>query len=72
MVLLLAGAAFAQSDADGDGVPDSGDNCARAYNPDQEDADEDSVGGSGAGDEPRDADAVAASRGAGRMASART
>jgi hypothetical protein len=42
---LGAGGAVAQgADSDLDGVPDAEDNCARVYNPDQEDHDQDRVG----------------------------
>ena len=33
-----------QADADGDGIPDSQDNCPNAYNPNQEDTDGDGIG----------------------------
>ena len=33
-----------QADADGDGIPDSQDNCPNAYNPNQEDTDSDGIG----------------------------
>jgi hypothetical protein len=43
-LLLAAGAAGAGPDRDLDGVPDAVDNCPAAFNPDQEDHDEDGVG----------------------------
>lgn len=44
LVLLLAGVALADPDADRDGVPDATDNCAKIFNPDQDDADADGLG----------------------------
>lgn len=37
-------AVFAALDADGDGIPDTTDNCPNTYNPDQEDSDGDNIG----------------------------
>ena len=44
LALLLAGSALADPDADRDGVPDASDNCAKIFNPDQQDADADGIG----------------------------
>jgi hypothetical protein len=44
VMAIYKSAADPESDSDGDGVPDSSDNCALAPNPDQADADGDGVG----------------------------
>ena len=40
----LAPAAYAGADGDGDGVPDSSDNCVSVHNPDQADGERDGIG----------------------------
>ena len=44
LILTGTSSTFAQTDSDGDGVPDLSDNCVSVFNPDQDDTDSDGLG----------------------------